>query len=457
MNLIPRPALISLSQRRNRFSPAQAIALSFALAIALGTVLLWLPVSHSSGETIGFLPAFFTATSAVCVTGLVVVDTGTAWSRFGQIVIMLLISLGGLGLVTFGTLTALLLGRRVGFGERLRLTTQVSALQIGGVVKLIRNIFLIALGFDLLGAALLYPRFLALHGAGEGAFYALFHSVSAFNNAGFGLYADSLERFVGDPLVNVTIALLFIIGGLGFITQVHLVSHWRRPRAHPLPLHTKIVLSSTFALIVSATLVVLALEWNNPKTLAPLSLAEKLTASFFQGVTPRTAGFNTLATSALTTATALFTLPLMFIGASPGSTGGGIKTVTFFILVGSVWSLVRGQGELDIFGRRIGVELLVRAGVVVTMSVLLVSAALLTLSVLEPEMDLLDLVFETVSAFGTVGLSRGVTADLTPPSQLVIIALLYLGRIGPLTFVIALMQKRREQHISYPAEEVLIG
>jgi trk system potassium uptake protein TrkH len=159
----------------------------------------------------------------------------------------------------------------------------------------------------------------------------------------------------------------------------------------------------------------------------------------------------------LSTATALFTLPLMFIGASPGSTGGGIKTVTFFILVGSVWSLVRGQGELDIFGRRIGVELLVRAGVVVTMSVLLVSAALLTLSVLEPEMDLLDLVFETVSAFGTVGLSRGVTADLTPPSQLVIIALMYLGRIGPLTFVIALMQKRREQHISYPAEEVLIG
>ena len=442
--------------RRRTLSPATVIALSFGVTGLIGTLLLWLPWSHAPGEDLTFLDALFTASSALCVTGLIVVDTGTAWSPFGQSVIMVLIQLGGLGLITFGTLFALALGRRVGFGERMRVAEQVKAFQVGGVVELVRNIVLLSLGVEIIGALLLYPAFAAEEGAGAGAFYALFHSISASNNAGFAFYGDSLSRFVGDPLVNIVITGLFILGGLGFIVQVNLIGYARNRRHNRLTLHTKIVLVVTAVLCLLGFGVVAALEWNNPATLGELPLGAKLWGAFFQGVTPRTAGFNTVDIGALENPTLIFTMLLMFIGGSPGSTAGGIKTATFFVLAASAWSMVRGYGELTIFGRRVSTQTAMKADTVVLLSSGIVIAALFLLSITE-SIELLPLAFETMSAFGTVGLSMGATGELSVIGQLVVIALMYLGRVGPLTFALAIVQEPRGGDIKHPEEEVLIS
>ena len=441
---------------RRTLSPATVIALSFGITGLIGTLLLWLPWSHAAGEDLTLLDALFTASSALCVTGLIVVDTGTAWSPFGQTIIMVLIQLGGLGLITFGTLFALALGRRVGFGERMRVAEQVKAFQVGGVVELVRNIVLLSLGVELIGALLLYPAFAAEEGAGAGAFYALFHSISASNNAGFAFYGDSLSRFVGDPVVNLVITGLFILGGLGFIVQVNLIGYARNRRQNRLTLHTKIVLVVTAVLCLLGFGAVAALEWNNPATLGELPLGAKLWGAFFQGVTPRTAGFNTLDYSVMENPTLIFTMLLMFIGGSPGSTAGGIKTATFFVLAASAWSMVRGYGELTIFGRRVSTQTAMKADTVVLLSSGIVIAALFFLSITE-SIELLPLAFETMSAFGTVGLSMGATGELSTVGQLVVIALMYLGRVGPLTFALAIVQEPKGGDIKHPEEEVLIS
>lgn len=456
--MTPRPdeSQRRVIERRRALSPAKVVALSFLAAIAVGTLLLLLPFSQTPGQPVSLLDAFFTATSALCVTGLVVVDTGSAWTPFGQGVILLLIHIGGLGLVTLGTLLALLLGRRVGFQERLRVAAQVNALQVGGVVRLVRTIVLVALAFELLGALLLYPTFAELHGPGRGTFYAFFHSVSAFNNAGFALYPDSLMRFVGDPVVNLVITSLFILGGLGYIVQLNVWANLRQPRRFPLTLHSRLVLLVTLLLCLGGTGMVLMLEWGNPQTLGALPLPDRLLASFFQGVTPRTAGFNTLDYALFNEPTLLFTMLLMFIGGSPGSTAGGIKTVTFFVLVASALSMVRGRGELTLFGRRVSALTVVKAGSVALLSSSIAVTALFVLSATQ-DLPLLPLMFETFSAFGTVGLSTGVTGELNPAGKLLVIVLMYLGRIGPTTFAIALLQQAHADRIKYPEEGVLVG
>lgn len=437
-------------------SPAKVIALSFLSAIMLGTLLLWLPWSHAPGQTITLLDALFTATSALCVTGLIVVDTETAWSNLGRVVIMLLIQVGGLGIVTLGTLVALLLGRRVGFQERLRAAAQVSALGTGGVLRLIRTIFLISLGFETVGALLLYPTFAALHGPGQGLFYAFFHSVSAFNNAGFALYSDNLIRFASDPAVILVLSALFIVGGLGFIVHLNLWARFRGGRRFPLTLHSRVALFTTLLLCALGAVAVLGLEWNNSQTLGELPWHGKLLAGFFLGVTPRTAGFNTVDYATLREPTLLLTMLLMFIGGSPASTAGGIKTVTFFVLVASAWSMVRGRGELLAFGRRVSSETVVKAGSVALLSTGIVMGALFLLSLSET-LPLLPVMFEAFSAFATVGLSMNATFDLSEPGRIIIILLMYLGRIGPLTFALALLQEPRGGMLKYPDEGVLIG
>lgn len=455
MNLPPN-SLLRRREGERAPSPAKVIALSFLSAILLGTLLLWLPWSHAAGETVTLLDALFTATSALCVTGLVVVDTATAWSTLGRVVILLLIQVGGLGIVTLGTLVALVLGRRVGFQERLRVAAQVSALQPGGVLRLIRTIFLISLGFEVLGALLLYPTFAALHGAGAGLSYAFFHSVSAFNNAGFALYTDNVMRFVGDPVVVAVLSGLFIVGGLGFIVLLNLWAHFRRGPRVPLTLHSRITLLMTLALCLGGALLVGMLEWTNPQTLGSLPLHARLLASWFQGMAPRTAGFNSLDYGALREPTLLLTMLLMFIGGSPASTAGGIKTVTFFVLVASAWSMVRGRGELHVFGRRVSSDTVVKAGSVALLSTGLLLGALFLLSLSE-SLPLLPIAFEAFSAFATVGLSMNATPELSPWGQLIVIALMYLGRIGPLTFALALLQEPRGSNLKYPDEGVLIG
>jgi trk system potassium uptake protein len=450
--LLPRG---NLNNRNKTLSPVQLIALYFIAAILIGAILLTFPISHTAGHRVSFLDALFTSTSAICVTGLAVVDTGTAYSVFGQIIIMLLIQSGGLGIITLGTLVAFASGRRVGFRERMNLQAQLNTFQVGGMVKLIQRIILLTFGLELVGMLLLWTRFAPIEGIGKGAYYALFHSVSAFNNAGFGFYSDNLVRFVGDPVINIVIALLIILGGLGFLVEMNMIQHYVNPRKSPFTLHTKVVLSVTAALLVIGMLGMLLLEWNH--TLAPLSLGQKLLASFFASVTPRTAGFNTLDYSQMDDSSLLFTMLLMFIGASPGSTGGGIKTVTFFLLVVSVWTISRGHSDMSLFKRRVSHMSVIRAGVVTILSMLLVGAALTLLNLTDPAKSFLSLAFESVSAFGTVGLSMGITPGMSVMGKVVLILLMYLGRIGPLTFTLALIEGQKDTHIRYPEEEVVIG
>ena len=438
-------------------SPPQVIAFSFLAAIFVGASVLALPVSHAPGKTISVLDALFTATSAVCVTGLIVVDTGSDYSRFGQVVIMLLFQLGGIGLLTLGTFLAFATGRRVGFNERIRLQAQISALEVGSIVQLVRAIVAFVFVAELIGAAFLYLRFATTEGLGTGVLYALFHSISAFNNAGFALYPDSLMGYVTDPLVNFTVIALIILGGLGFVVIVNLLGRFRQGERTPLSLHTKMALSITGFLILVALVVLLVLEWSNPATIGDMNLPDKLLASLFQAVTPRTAGFNTLDYAQMQPASILFTLLLMFIGGNPGSTAGGIKTLTFFVLAVSVWSVFRQRGETSLYGRRISQSTVVRAGVIAFSGVMLAGAALTLLTVTEPDKAFLDLLFETVSAFGTVGLSLGITGSLSAAGKVIIIVLMYVGRIGLMTFALALVADLNEDSIRYPTEEVVIG
>lgn len=441
---------------RGPVTPAQFLALSFLGLIALGTALLWLPVSHADTAITG-LDALFTATSAVCVTGLIVVDTGSAWSGFGQGVILVLFQLGGLGVMTFGTVLAVATGRRLGVGHRLRLQEQVRSLDLGSLGRLLRAITMIVVAAETVGAFVLYLRMAPVEGPGRGAWYAVFHSVSAFNNAGFSLYPDSLVRYVDDPVVSLGTMALILVGGLGFIVLVNLHARFRGREHVRLTLHTRMAVAMTAFLVVTATVVLLVFEWNNPDTLGGLTVPGRLLATTFQAVTPRTAGFNTLDYAAMVPASLVFTILLMFIGGNPGSTAGGIKTVTFHVLVLGVWSVIRGRPDTTVFGRRIDHRTVQRASAIVTAAVLVGGAAVTVLALVEPDVPFLVLLFEAVSALGTVGLSLGVTDQLTGPGQAVVIMLMYLGRIGFLTFALALVDQQRRQRRRFLAEEVVIG
>jgi trk system potassium uptake protein len=455
MRLLPRQTLTEMTARGKRLTPVQLIALYFFVAIVIGGSLLALPFSHAPGKDVSLLNAIFTATSAICVTGLTVVDTGTTFSVVGQIIIMILIQAGGLGIITLGTLVAFASGRRVGFRERMNLQTQLNAFQVGGVVRLIQRILLLTLTIEAIGVLLLWTRFAPLEGLGRGLYFALFHSVSGFNNAGFGLYPDNLMRFVSDPIVNFTIMTLIILGGLGFIVEMNIISHYRKGRKIPFTLHTKTVLAVSGVLIVVGAVVLLLFEWSH--SFANLSFGQKLLAALFQSVTPRTAGFNTVDYTQMDESSLLFTTLLMFIGASPGSTGGGIKTVTFFVLIGSVWSISRGRGELTLFGRRIALDTVIKSAVISVLSLMIIGAMLTLLILTDPEKDAFSLTFEAVSAFGTVGLSTGITGAMSEMGKVILILLMYLGRIGPLTFTLALIEGSHDKKVRYPVEEVVIG
>lgn len=452
--LFPAPRELS---RRRHLSPPQLLAAAFAAAIAVGTLLLWLPFSHEPGVKVSLLAALFTATSAVCVTGLTVLDVGTTFNVIGESVILVLVQIGGLGVLTFGALAALAVGRRMGVRQRLNLQNQMRAFQVGGIGRLLTTIFLVALAAQLVGALLMWSVFSPQEGVARGAYVAAFHAVSAFNNAGLSLYPDSLAAFATDPLLTLTISALTLLGALGFVVIVNVAGRTFRGRRVRLSLHTRIVLLATAVLILVNSVGFLALEWSNPASLAQFKQAARPLAALFQGLAARTSGFATLDYSQLRPATLFFMLPLMFIGGSPGSTAGGIKTVTFVVLVGSVWSQVRGRGDLTLFGRRVSSQNAVQAGAIALLGVVLVGGGILALLLTEPGLPFSSIMFEVVSAFGTVGLSTGVTPELSNPGRVVLIVLMYLGRLGPLTLGVALMQDRNEALLHYPQEEVLIG
>ena len=440
-----------------KLTPTQVLALGFAAIILIGTLLLMLPVATKSGKGADFLTALFTATSATCVTGLVVVDTKTYWSVFGQIVIMLLIQVGGLGIMTMSTLFALILGRRITFKERLVMQEAFNTNSLGGIVKFAKYILMVSFLFESIGAIILTLRFLPQMGLKKAVYYGLFHSISAFNNAGFDLMGNfrSLTGYISDWVVNLVVMGLIIFGGLGFYVLLDIYEH---RHFNKFTLHSKIVITITLFLITIGTLLIFLFEYNNPKTLKPLDFPTKILAALFQAVTPRTAGFNTLSLSDMTIASKFLTIILMFIGASPAGTGGGIKTTTFGVILYTVLSVIKGEEETVLYKRTISRNIVYKAVAISFISVFIIFSVTMVLSITETS-NFLTILYETISAFGTVGLSLGLTLELTTVGRIVIIFTMYTGRVGPLTLALALAQRQKKPKpiMKYVEEKIMVG
>lgn len=440
-----------------RLNQVQFIALGFFLIILFGALMLTLPIASRTGEWTSFLDALFTATSATCVTGLVVVDTFTHWSMFGQIVVISLIQVGGMGFLTIAVGLAMLFHRKIGLRERDLLKESVNAMEIGGIVKLARKIIAGTVIIEGIGALLLTLRFLPEYGFFKAVYYGIFHSISAFCNAGFDLMGyqtpyNSLCNYVGDPIINLTICGLITIGGLGFVVWDELTEkklHWKQ-----YSLHTKLVISCTIFLIVAGTGLLFLFEYNN--TLEGLSFSEKFFASLFGAITPRTAGFNTTDTAALDSSSKLLTIILMFIGGSPGSTAGGAKTTTVMVMFIYILSILRNKSGSNAFHRSIGSEIIKKAAMVIGLNLtLILTSAVVILAT--SDLGTEDVLFEVVSAICTVGMTTGITRDLNAIGKIMIIFLMYCGRIGSMTFALSLLKRPNEQMTKLPEEKISIG
>lgn len=444
---------------RLRFTPPQILVLGFALIILIGATLLTLPVSSSNGTATPFIDALFTATSATCVTGLVVVDTGIHWSVFGQVVIITLIQVGGLGFMTMATLIALVFRKRISLKERLILQEAMNQTSMEGIVRLIRKVLLYALTIEATGALLLAIRWSFDMPFGKALLFGLFHGISMFNNAGFDLFGpmtgpfSGLTSYVNDPMVNIVVMGLIILGGIGFIVIADVLEY---PARKKLTLHTKVVLTATASLIAVGALVIFVFEYSNPATLKGLGPGGKVLAAFFQSVTPRTAGANTLDIGAMRQASQFFMVMLMFIGASPGSTGGGIKTTTFTILIGAMIAMIRGKEDIVFFRNRLAKDRIYKAITLTLFALFLVILVSMVLSTTE-DVQFLKILYEVTSAFGTVGLTMGLTPHLTLIGKILIAFMMFLGRLGPLTMAYALTPKPEKELYRYPEGKITIG
>jgi trk system potassium uptake protein len=422
----------------------------------VGAGLLLLPFATETGGRAPFLTAIFTSTSSICVTGLVVVDTPTYWSTFGEVVIMVLVQVGGLGIMTLASLLVFLLAGRLGLRGRLLAQAEVAAPLLADVRRLVFAVIKLSLVFEAAGATVLALRFWTgyEYSLGRSVYLGIFHAITAFNNAGFALWTDSLTPFVTDGWICVTVALLIIAGGLGFPVWLELSRLYRRPRSWTL--HTKLTLLLTGLLLVGGTAAVLAFEWGNAGTLGQLGPGGKLLAGFFQGVTPRTAGFNTVDYGEMELETLFVTDFLMFVGAGSASTGGGIKVTTLALLALMVWAEVRGDPHVTAFSRRLPAHTQRQAFTVATIALTAVVVSTLALMA-ESKFTLSQALFEALSAFGTVGLSTGITADVATVGQWILIALMYLGRVGPHTLGVALALRERQRLYRFPEERPIIG
>jgi trk system potassium uptake protein TrkH len=448
-----------------RLPPPVLLAGSFLALILVGAGLLTRPASHA-GPAVSPLDALFTATSAVCVTGLTVVDTGTRFSTSGQFVLLVLVQVGGLGLMTYAVFVGVVLGRRLAFTDRMLIQDSLHHSPAAGVRRLVRHILAFTLFFEGAGTLLLYLRFRSEFSPAEAVWQAVFHAVSAFCNAGFSLRPDNLVRYRGDFLVNLAITGLIVVGGLGFLVMTEIedaARARRRGRRARLSLHARLVLVVTLGLLAGGMAAFMALEWSN--LLAGVPLGEKLLAAWFQAATPRTAGFNTVDYAQATTATLFLTIFLMFVGASPGSTGGGIKTTTLGLLVALLVARWRGHGRARLFHRTIPHAVMDRALALTMMAWALTTVAIFALALAESHGVPFDaarprfvaLMFEAVSAFGTVGLSTGITASLGPAAKVILIVLMFVGRVGPLTLVMAVGARKESGRFRYAEENVMVG
>lgn len=435
------------------------IALGYLLVIIAGTGLLMLPVATRPGNETDFLTALFTATSATCVTGLVVVDTYTHWSGFGHTIILLMIQVGGLGFMTMGVLFAMFLKKRITLRTRGLLQESMNGMQMGGIIRLVRMVLRGTFIIELTGAVLLAIRFIPVFGWGKGILYGVFHSISAFCNAGFDLMGEysgqysSFVEFHGDILVNVVIMALIVIGGIGFFVWKDIRENKHHMKKYRL--HTKMALFMTAILLVGGTVLFYLFENNN--LLAGMNVKDKILAAAFSSVTARTAGFNTIDTGGLTHASKLLTMVLMFLGGSPGSTAGGIKTVTTLVLIAYVWSNLRASKGVNVFNRRLDDDVIRKASNVVVISLLMAVSASILICYLQPDLVVEDILFEVYSAIGTVGMSTGVTRDLNLASRIIIILLMYCGRIGSMSFALSFTERKKVAPVQLPTEKIMIG
>lgn len=444
---------------RRAVRPGRVIILGFLSVIVLGALLLHLPVSARSGQTTPFLDCLFTATSATCVTGLVVVDTYQHWTAFGQAVILGLIQIGGLGIMSVAALVSFFTRRTITVRERLEMSASLSVDDIAGIVRLTKDVMLFTATVEGIGAVLLSLRFVPQFGLWKGIGKGVFHSVSAFCNAGFDLMGETdafvnMSGYAADPLVNVVLVMLIVMGGLGFLVwhDLRRSRKWSR-----LSVHTRLVLVTTAILIVGGAALFFCLEYNNPQTMGGMSVGERVLASVFQAVTCRTAGFNTIDQGALTDSSVMLGILLMFIGGSPGSTAGGIKTTSAALLLMSAWSVLRGKREITVFRRRLDNRTVLHALTLAMVAVLLIFTGVLILCAADG-VAAGPALFETVSAFSTTGLSQNLTPTLGSISKLWLILEMYLGRIGILTLGVAVFTRRIiEPKVRYPEGRVMVG
>lgn len=452
-------------RKKKEFTTTRIIALGFLGTIIVGTLLLMLPVSSTSGHVTNIVDALFTSTTSVCVTGLVTVPTFSHWTIFGQIVIALLIQIGGLGVITFTMLFMIALRRKIGLKQRILIQDAYNLDTIQGMVILIKRIMKGTLLVEGIGALLYMTVFVPEFGL-IGIWKSIFNSVSAFCNAGMDILGpDSLAPYVDNVTVNITTMVLIVLGGVGFPVWWNIVDMFRERRrrrytfrggAHHLSLHTKMVLFVTIVLILGGALSVFILEYNNPQTLGDLPLWQKIQASFFQSVTTRTAGFLTISQTGLHKATALICCILMFIGGSPSGTAGGVKTTTIAILILTVYSIIKGRNDTELFGRKINSNLVRRALSIFMVSFGVMIMAVIALAIVQPG-DFMDCLFEVISAIATVGLSRDFTTNLTIIGRIIIIITMYIGRIGPISLALFFNSKRFVNLKTYPEEKVSVG
>jgi trk system potassium uptake protein TrkH len=424
--------------------PARFLAIGFFLLILVGATLLNLPIASINGNSVGFIDALFTSASAVCVTGLIVVNTAAHWTFFGKLIILVLIQIGGLGFMTMATLVALVLGRKITLKNRLILQEELNNLTLSGVVKLTKYVLYSTFFIEAVGALILSFRFVPDFGFWKGIWFAIFHSISAFCNAGFDLIGNSMESYAGSFLVIMTMSILVVIGGIGFSVFINLFQNIRmkKPMSR-LSIHTKLTLVITSGLLVVGFIFIYLVEFTNPETLGAMTGTEKILSAFFQSVVPRTAGFNSVPMGSLRDASTFLIIMLMFIGGSPGSTAGGIKTTTIGVVFLTILSNIKGKEDVELYKKRIPKRAINKAITIFTLGLAVCLVSTLLLAITE-HADFLDILFETVSAYATVGLSRGITADLTVFGRLLIVGNMFFGRLGPLTIAFALAEQTKK-------------
>lgn len=451
-----------LSDFINNMQPTQIMVIGFAIVILIGAILLNMPISTQNGESIGFLNALFTSTSAVCVTGLVAVDTATYWSFFGQLIIITLIQIGGLGFMTVTTLFALIIKKRINLRERLLIQESLNQIDLSGLVKLTRYILVATFSIEGIGALLLSTVFVPQFGMAKGIWYSVFHAISAFCNAGFDLMGgisgqfSSLTYYVNNFTIVITISMLIILGGIGFPVILDVV---RNKKISKLNLHSRVVLFSTAILIVFGMIFIFLAEYNNPETLGKLGFGGKLLAALFQSITARTAGFNTIDLGLMRDSSIFVMIILMFIGASPASTGGGVKTTTIATLILTVKSFILQKQDIEVCERRISESTIKKSLGIFLIAIVVVVGGTLIISVTDPEFTLPEVGFEVVSAFATVGLSIGGSPNLSILGKIFIMLFMFMGRVGSLTIFMALASRglKKNPPIRYPEGKIIVG